>query len=257
MTKAVILAGGLGTRLSEETVLKPKPMVEIGGMPILWHIMQFYASYGVREFIICAGYKQYIIKEFFANFRLHTSDVTFDLKTGNITTHNSSTPDWKVTVVDTGENTMTGGRLKRIRPFLDDNEPFFMTYGDGLSDVNIEALFTHHCKSGKLVTLTAVFPPARFGALDIQDGLITHFREKPADSERRINGGYMVLEPRFLDFIEGDSTILEQQPLTKAAQMGELAAFEHDGFWQAMDKLYDKNLLENIWTKGNAPWKKW
>lgn len=256
MTKAVILAGGLGTRLSEETVLKPKPMVEIGGMPILWHIMQFYASYGVKEFIICAGYKQYVIKEFFANFRLHASDVTFDLKTGTITTHSTSAPDWKVTVVDTGEATMTGGRLKRVRDFIGD-DTFFLTYGDGVSNVNLSSLFEHHKKAGKIATLTAVYPPARFGALDIENGLITHFREKPTTSERRINGGYMVLEPSFIDLIKDDSTVLEQEPLTTAAQRGELTAFEHDGFWQCMDKVHDKLLLEDIWATGNAPWKRW
>lgn len=256
MTKAVILAGGLGTRLSEETVLKPKPMVEIGGMPILWHIMQYYASFGVNEFIVCAGYKQYIIKEFFANFRLHASDVTFDLKSGAITTHSNNAPDWKVTVVDTGEKTMTGGRLKRVRAYLGDDS-FFLTYGDGLSTVDLDALYAHHKKAGKLATLTAVYPPARFGALDIEDGLITHFHEKPATSERRINGGYMVLEPGFIDLISGDEMPLELEPMTKAAQLGQLTAFEHDGFWQCMDKLQDKHVLEDIWASGKAPWKRW
>jgi len=255
--KAVILAGGLGTRLSEETGLKPKPMVEIGGMPILWHIMSYYAAFGVKEFIICAGYKQYVIKEFFANFRQHKSDITFDLAKGTAEVHSSKAPDWKVTVVDTGDETMTGGRVKRIRPFLNENEPFFLTYGDGVSDVNIDELLATHKKMKKLVTMTAVFPPARYGSLDIHDGLVTKFQEKPTESEKRINGGFMVVEPKFLDFIEGDSTTLEQEPLKGAAHSGQLASYEHDGFWQSMDKLYDKQLLEKIWADGNAPWKKW
>lgn len=255
--KAVILAGGLGTRLSEETELKPKPMVEIGRMPILWHIMSFYASYGVKDFIICAGYKQNVIKDYFANFRRHLSDMTFDLATGQSHIHSSYAPDWKVTVVDTGMNTMTGGRIKRIQPFLNPDEPFFLTYGDGVCDVDVDALLACHKKAGKLVTLTATLPPARYGSLEIQGGLVTSFMEKPTESEKLINGGYMVVEPQFLDGIEGDSTILEQEPLRGAAHMGQLNAYEHHGFWQSMDKLYDKNLLEHIWASGKAPWKRW
>jgi glucose-1-phosphate cytidylyltransferase len=255
--KAVILAGGFGTRLSEETELKPKPMVEIGGMPILWHIMSYYAAFGVKEFVICAGYKQQVIKEFFANFRRHKSDITFNLLTGKIVVHSSDAPDWKVTVVDTGLETMTGGRVKRIRPYLNSTEPFFLTYGDGLSDIDLHQLLECHKKRGKLVTLTAVFPPARYGSLDIHDGLVSKFQEKPTESEKKINGGFMVVEPKFLDWIDGDSTILEQEPMKNAANEGELAAYEHDGFWQSMDKLHDKHLLEKIWASGKAPWKKW
>jgi len=205
--KAVILAGGLGTRLSEETELKPKPMVEIGGMPVLWHIMSYYASFGVKEFVICAGYKQEVIKEFFANFRRYMSDMTFDLSSGKTEIHDSFAPDWKVTVVDTGDSTMTGGRVKRIRPYLNEGESFFLTYGDGVSDVNIDELLACHKERGKLVTLTAVYPPARYGSLDIDsEGAISKFQEKPTESEKRINGGFMVVEPEFLDWIADDTT---------------------------------------------------
>ncbi len=256
MTKLVILAGGLGTRFSEETGTKPKPMIHIGPMPILWHIMKFYSAYGIREFIICAGYKQYMIKEFFANYPLHRADVTFDLKSGNTTEHDSTVEDWQVTVVDTGENTMTGGRIKRIHPYLDD-EPFCLTYGDGLSNIDISALLAYHKKNGKMATLSAVIPPARFGELDIKDGLVHSFTEKDPQNERLINGGYMVINPAFLDHIEGDDTMLEYGPMRKMAEMDELAAFEHRGFWQCMDKLYDQQLLEKLWYGGNAPWKIW
>lgn len=257
MTKVVILAGGLGTRFSEETVLKPKPMIEIGGMPILWHIMKFYSGHGLKDFIICAGYKQYIIKEFFANYALHRSNVTFDLKTDTMKVHDTSVEDWRVTVVDTGENTMTGGRIKRIRPYLDKSEPFCLTYGDGVSDIDIPASIAYHKKMGKTATLSAVSPPARFGELDIQDGLIRQFMEKRMDSERLVNGGFMVLNPEFLDYIDGDHISLEQEPMRTVAAKGQLAAYEHRGFWQCMDKIHDKQLLESLWNSGKAPWKNW
>ncbi|MBI3441255.1 MAG: glucose-1-phosphate cytidylyltransferase [Proteobacteria bacterium] len=256
MTKVVILAGGLGTRFSEETSLKPKPMIEIGHMPILWHIMKFYSAYGLKEFIICAGYKQYIIKEFFANYPLHRSNITFDLRSDSMTVHDTTVEDWKVTVVDTGENTMTGGRVKRIKPYLD-KEPFCLTYGDGLSNINVTSLLAYHKKMGRIATLSAVVPPARFGELDIHDGLIRQFMEKKPDSERLINGGFMVLNPEFLDHIADDQTPIEQEPMQKVASMGQLAAYEHRGFWQCMDKLHDKQMLETLWSNGKAPWKIW
>lgn len=256
MTKVVILAGGLGTRFSEETEFKPKPMIEIGNMPMLWHIMKIYSSYGFNDFIICAGYKQYIIKEFFDKYPLHRSNITFNLRSGTTVVHNTDVEDWKVTVVDTGLNTMTGGRIKRIKPYLD-NEPFFMTYGDGVSDINIKDLLSHHKKAGKKVTMSAVIPIARFGELDIHEGLIDHFAEKKANSDRLINGGYMVIEPEVIDYIEGDDTIFESAPLSTLAEEGELAAFEHKGFWRCMDKLFDKKELEKLWDSGNAPWKVW
>lgn len=259
MTKVVILAGGLGTRLSEETVSKPKPMVEVGGKPILWHIMKLYAHHGLKEFIICAGYKQYMIKEFFANYHRHVNDITFDFSKNTVTAHGKMGDDWKVTVVDTGAETMTGGRLKRVRHLLDDKEPFCITYGDGVSDVDITSLVKHHKKMGKLATLTAVLPPARFGELNIsKEGLITEFMEKRnINTDRHINGGYMVLQPEFLDYIEGDHISLELDPLERAAREGQLTAFVHNGFWQCMDKLYDKNLLEKLWANGDAPWRVW
>ncbi|MDE2336751.1 MAG: glucose-1-phosphate cytidylyltransferase [Alphaproteobacteria bacterium] len=256
MTKLVILAGGLGTRFSEETGTRPKPMIHVGPMPILWHIMKYYAAYGIKEFIICAGYKQYMIKEFFANYPLHCADVTFDLKSGKTTVHDSSVEDWRVTVVDTGADTMTGGRIKRVRDYIGD-APFCLTYGDGLSDIDISALLAYHKKMGKIATLSAVTPPARFGELDIRDGLIRQFTEKKNDSERLINGGFMVLDPEFIDHIDGDETMLEHAPMRKVAEMGELAAFEHRGFWQCMDKLHDKQLLEKLWYDNKAPWKIW
>lgn len=254
--KVVILAGGLGTRFSEETALKPKPMIEIGGMPILWHIMKYYASFGLNDFIICGGYKQDVIKNFFANYHLHRSAATFDIRGNAVEVHETAAEDWRVTVVDTGENTMTGGRLLRARAYIG-NAPFCVTYGDGLCDVNIGALIRHHKKMGKTVTVSAVLPPARFGALDIRDGVVTSFAEKRAEDERLINGGFMVAEPALLDYIRDDSTILEREPLERLAAEGQLAAFEHRGFWQCMDKLYDKNLLESLWNSGKAPWKKW
>jgi len=251
--KAVILAGGLGTRLMEETAIRPKPMVEIGGMPILWHIMKFYSSYGVKEFIICAGYKQEVIKEFFFHYQFNTSDITFDLASGDITHHTRGGMDWKVTIVNTGADTMTGGRLKRIKPYVGD-EPFFMTYGDGLCDVNLHALLAFHKKNNKLVTLTAVHMPARFGELEIENNQINRFMEKQAQSGKRVNGGYMVMEPKFLDYIEGDHISLEQEPLRQAASEGQLMAFPHDGFWQCMDNIREKEMLEAIWKSGEAPW---
>lgn len=254
--KAVILAGGLGTRLAEETSIRPKPMVEIGGLPILWHIMKFYAAHGIREFVVCAGYKQEVIKEYFFNYHLNQSNVTFDLAAGTLTKHATTGEDWKVTVVDTGAETQTGGRLKRVREFLG-NEPFCMTYGDGVSDVDINALVLHHKRSEKLVTLTAVYPPLRFGELEIENGLITHFMEKMASSQRRINGGYMVVDPKALDYVDGDATPWEQAPLQTIAAQGQLAAFEHDGFWQCMDNVRERDYLQALWQSGKAPWKIW
>lgn len=255
--KAVILAGGLGTRLSEETVNKPKPMVEIGGQPILWHIMKIYAAHGVTEFVICAGYMQYLIKEFFANYRLHRSDITFDLRNNTTTIHRDVEADWKVSVIDTGTDTMTGGRVKRVRDYLNKDEPFFLTYGDGVSNINITELLAYHKKMKKTATISAVKPPARFGQLEIEGGIVHNFAEKPQDSESYINGGFMVVEPKFIDLIANDKTILEREPMEKIAAAGELAAFKHDGFWQPMDKLNDKMLLEELWQSGKAPWKIW
>ncbi len=257
MTKAVILAGGLGTRLSEETVNKPKPMVEIGGQPILWHIMKIYAAHGVKDFIICAGYMQYLIKEFFANYSLHRSDITFDLKTGAKTIHKTLEADWKVSVIDTGVDTLTGGRIKRVKDYLNKDEPFFLTYGDGVADIDITKLMAHHKKMAKMVTISAVVPPARFGQLDIENGIVKNFAEKPKDSEGYINGGFMVIEPKFLDYIADDKTILEREPMERVVKEGQITAYEHNGFWQPMDKLHDKMLLEGLWASGKAPWKVW
>ncbi len=254
--KVVILAGGLGTRFSEETVLRPKPMIEIGGMPILWHIMKYYASFGHNDFIVCAGYKQDVIKNFFANYHMHKSAVTFNIGSNAVEVHETAAEDWRITVVDTGENTLTGGRIKRIRPYLG-REPFCLTYGDGLSDIDINALIAQHKKMGRIMTLSAVYPPARFGTLDIKDGVVTNFVEKKVESERLVNGGFMVVEPGFIDFIEGDSTQLEKEPMERAAREGQLAVHEHRGFWQCMDKLHDKQYLEGLWNSGQAPWKKW
>lgn len=256
MTKAVILAGGLGTRLAEETVTKPKPMVEIGGKPILWHLMKFYAAHGITEFIVCAGYKQEYIKSFFANYYLNGSDVTFDLSDGSIVTHNSEASNWKVSVINTGDATQTGGRLKRIRQYVGD-APFCMTYGDGLSDVDVTAELAAHKKSGCLVTLSAVFSPPRFGELDITDGKVTSFMEKMIQSPRRINGGFMVIDPKALDYVEGDNVMWEHAPMRKLASEGQVHAFEHDGFWQCMDNIREKELLEELWVSGKAPWKIW
>ena len=255
--KAVILAGGLGTRLSEETHLKPKPMLEVGGKPILWHIMKIYAHYGVNDFIICCGYKGYVIKEYFANYFLHMSDVTFDMRTNEMQVHQQHTEPWKVTLIDTGADTLTGGRLKRVAPYVAEEDAFCFTYGDGVADVNIKALIEHHQTQGKLATLTAVQPPGRFGALRLQGDTITDFEEKPQGDGGWINGGFFVLSPKVLDYIAGDDTSWEQGPLNRIAQEGQLAAYKHTGFWKAMDTLRDKNQLETLWSHDEAPWKLW
>jgi glucose-1-phosphate cytidylyltransferase len=254
--KAVILAGGFGTRISEETSIKPKPMVEIGGKPILWHIMKIFSAHGVNDFVICLGYKGYMIKEYFANYHLHTSDITFDMAANNMQVHQSVTEPWRVTLVDTGDETMTGGRLKRVAKYLDD-EPFCFTYGDGLSNVNISELVKFHNKNGGLATLTAVQPPGRFGALDMEQQKITGFQEKPDGDGGRINGGFFVLSPGALDYIDGDETIWERGPMEKLARDGQLAAFLHDGFWQPMDTLRDRVSLEEQWQSGSPRWKTW
>jgi glucose-1-phosphate cytidylyltransferase len=255
--KTVILAGGLGTRISEESHLKPKPMIEIGGRPILWHIMKIYAAHGLTDFIICLGYKGYMIKEFFANYLLHNSDVTIDAASGEITYHQSTTEPWRVTLVDTGEATLTGGRLKRIAPYLDPGEAFCMTYGDGVADIDIAALITHHKTHGRLATLTAVAPPGRYGALALDGDTVNHFMEKPAGDNGLINGGFFVLSPRVLDRIADDQTPWESEPLESLAADRELVAYRHTGFWHAMDTLRDKNHLEELWASGRAPWKVW
>jgi glucose-1-phosphate cytidylyltransferase len=254
--KAVILAGGLGTRISEESHLRPKPMIEIGGKPILWHIMKTYSHYGINDFVICLGYKGYIIKEYFANYFLHMSDVRFDMKHNQMEVLQRHVEPWRVTLVDTGEQTITGGRLKRVRDYLD-NEPFCFTYGDGVSDVNIRALLDFHLSHGKPATVTAIQPPGRYGALDMHGSQVRNFQEKPAGDGAWINGGYFVLEPSVIDLIDGDSTAWEADPMMRLAQQGDLQAFAHRGFWQAMDTLRDKNLLEQLWASGNPPWKVW
>lgn len=253
----MILAGGLGTRLSEETDLKPKPMVEIGGKPILWHIMKMYSAHGVNEFIICCGYKGYVIKEYFANYFLHQSDVTFDMKKNSMEVHHKRAEPWKVTLVDTGDTSMTGGRLKRVIKYIENDDTFFFTYGDGLSDVNITQTLNFHRSHNKLATLTAAYPPGRFGALDIGGGHVKQFKEKPKGDGSLINGGFFVLSPKVLEYIENDSTIWEQSPLNQLAENGELMAYEHHGFWQPMDTLSDKNHLEELWSNHKAPWKIW
>ena len=254
--KTLILAGGLGTRISEESHLRPKPMIEIGGMPILWHIMKMYSHFGINDFVICLGYKGYIIKEYFSNYFLHMSDVTFCMRKNHMNIHHEFAEPWTVTLVDTGENTMTGGRLKRVASYLD-NETFCFTYGDGVSDVDISALLAHHRASGRQATVTAVQPPGRYGALDIDSGLVNRVQEKPAGDGAWINGGFFVLEPGVLDYLDGDETVWEQQPLQRLAEQGQLAAFHHKGFWQAMDTMRDKNHLESLWSSGKAPWKSW
>lgn len=254
--KAVILAGGMGTRISEESHLRPKPMIEIGGRPILWHIMKIYSAHGINDFIICLGYKGFIIKEYFANYFLHMSDVTFDMKENRMEVHQRNAEPWRVTLVDTGEETMTGGRLKRVREHIG-NETFCFTYGDGVSDINIMNLIEFHQKQRTSATLTAVQPPGRFGALDMEGNKITRFEEKPEGDCNWINGGFFVLEPKVIELIEGDSTVWERQPLEALARQGQLSAFQHEGFWQPMDTLRDKIKLEELWDSGNAPWKKW
>ncbi len=254
--KVVILAGGLGTRLSEETTVRPKPMVEIGGMPILWHIMKIYSHYGFNEFIVCLGYKGYMIKEYFANYCLHKSDVTIDIQKNRIETHENSSEPWKVSLIDTGDNTMTGGRVKRIRKYIE-NERFMLTYGDGVSNVDIKKVIRFHEKSGTIGTLTAARPARRFGVLEIEKDRVTTFLEKPPGEGGYINGGFSVFEPELFDYLENDATVLEQSPLETLAKKGQLSAFRHDGFWYPMDTLRDKNYLEEEWATGKAPWKVW
>lgn len=255
--KAVILAGGMGTRISEETSLRPKPMIEIGGKPILWHIMKIYANHGITDFIVCLGYKGYMIKEYFANYFLHTSDITFDLKNNKLEVHQNNAEPWRVTLVDTGESTLTGGRIKRIASHLDPNEDFCMTYGDGLSDVNLRELISFHKKQGTYATLTATQPPGRFGSLEWNHNLIKSFREKPQGDGAWINGGFFILSPKVIDYIEGDSTTWEKEPLENLAKDSQLSAYKHSGFWHPMDTLRDKIHLDELWQKGNAPWKNW
>ena len=256
--KAVILAGGLGTRISEETDLKPKPMIEIGGMPILWHIMKIYSHHGINDFIICCGYKGYVIKEYFANYFLHMSDVTFDMEHNRMEVHQRHAEPWRVTLVDTGEDTMTGGRLKRIVQYLKDEDAFCFTYGDGVSDLNITKLIEFHYSHSLQATLTATYLPGRFGALDIRaDHSITAFKEKPKGDGGMINGGFFVLSPKVIDLIANDQTIWESEPMETLAKSNNLKAFQHEGFWQPMDTLRDKNHLEALWKSGKAPWKVW
>ncbi|MCL2717275.1 MAG: glucose-1-phosphate cytidylyltransferase [Lachnospiraceae bacterium] len=255
--KVVILAGGLGTRISEESHLKPKPMIEIGDKPILWHIMKCYSSYGFNDFVICCGYKSFVIKEYFADYYLHNSDITFDFRNGSIMeTHTNSAEPWRVTLVDTGLDTMTGGRIKRIRPYIG-SETFMLTYGDGVSDVNINELLAYHKNHGKFVTVTTVQPENRFGVLDIEENRIVSFREKSQDDIGWINAGFMVMEPQIFNYLECDDTYLEREPLENLAKDGELIAFKHNGFWQCMDTQRDRNKLEQLWEKGQAPWRKW
>ena len=254
--KAVILAGGLGTRLSEETLLKPKPMVNIGGMPILWHIMKIYSFYGVNDFIVCLGYKSFMVKEYFANYFLHMSDVTFDMANNKMEVHHAKAEPWRVTLVDTGDNTMTGGRLKRVASYIGEDD-FCFTYGDGVSDINIKKLMKFHKAQGTLATVTSVQPPGRFGSLDITHGKITAFREKPQGDGAAISGGFFILSPQVIDYIDNDNTKWENQPLEKLAGEGQLSAYQHKGFWQPMDTIRDKVMLDELWASGKAPWKVW
>jgi len=255
--KAVIFAGGFGTRISEETDNIPKPMIKIGHKPILWHIMKTYSSYGINEFIICCGYKGYVIKEYFANYFLHMSDITFNMKENQMEAHQERAEPWTVTLVDTGEETMTGGRLKRVEQYIKNDDVFCLTYGDGVSDININKLIEHHKKHKTLATLTAVYPPGRFGSLDISNGKVATFKEKPKGDGSRINGGFFVLSPKVIDLIKDDATVWEQEPMEILAKQGEMSAFEHNGFWQPMDTLRDKNHLEELWLTNEAPWKIW
>lgn len=255
--KAVILAGGLGTRISEESHLKPKPMIEIGGKPILWHIMKQYSAHGIQDFVICLGYKGYAIKDFFANYFLHTSDVTFDMRSNQMEVHQNYSEPWRVTLVDTGEETMTGGRLRRVGRFLEEDEAFCFTYGDGVSDLNISALVAFHKEHGKFATVTAVQPPGRYGALAREGDQVTGFVEKPRGDGGWINGGFFVLSPKVLPYIDKDTTTWEAEPLDQLASEGQLMAYQHEGFWHPMDTLRDKNYLEQLWQSGEAPWKQW
>ena len=254
--KAVILAGGLGTRISEETQNRPKPLIEIGGMPILWHIMKTYSSHGISDFVICCGYKGYMIKEYFANYFLHMSDVTFDLKNNEMNVHRKSAESWNITLVDTGIHTMTGGRLKKIQKYVD-NETFCFTYGDGLANISITELIEFHKNNNTLATVTAVQPPARFGALELDGNKVVSFKEKPPGDGNWINGGYFILEPTVFDYVEGDSTVWEKEPVENLSKNNQLSAYRHSGFWQPLDTLRDKNKLEDLWSSGSPPWKVW
>jgi glucose-1-phosphate cytidylyltransferase len=255
--KAVILAGGLGTRLSEETATRPKPMVEVGGKPILWHILKMYAQHGVNDFVICCGYKGYVIKEYFANYFLHMSDVTFDMRSNRMEVHHKRAEPWNVTLVDTGDDSMTGGRLRRVAKYVQDEEAFCFTYGDGVGDIDISATIDFHRAHGKAATLTATYPPGRFGALEIQNQRVMSFKEKPQGDGALINAGFFVLSPQVLGYLNDDSDVWEQLPLAQLAAEGELMAYQHEGFWQPMDTLRDKQLLEELWASGKAPWKTW
>jgi glucose-1-phosphate cytidylyltransferase len=255
--KAVILAGGRGTRLEEETTLRPKPMVEVGGRPLLWHICKIYASFGVTDFVICCGYKGYVIKEYFANYFLHTSDITFDLRNNSLDVHQTTAEPWRITLVDTGLETQTGGRLKRVGEYLEDDEPFCCTYGDGLADVNVSELIEFHRKANRMATVTAVQPPGRFGSLDIEGDRVTGFLEKPRGDGGWINGGFFVLSPKVLEEIEGDETLFEQGPLGNLANSGQLSVFRHPGFFQPVDTIRELHHLEELWSSGSPPWKTW
>jgi glucose-1-phosphate cytidylyltransferase len=255
--KAVILAGGFGTRISEESALKPKPMIEIGGKPILWHILKTYAHYGVNDFVICCGYKGYVIKEYFANYLLYMSDVTIDLRADRVDVHSTVAEPWRITLVDTGEDTLTGGRLKRVRRYVEDDDFFFFTYGDGVADIDLHDLLRFHQRQGRLATVTAIQPAARFGALEIETGTVVGFQEKPRGEGGWVSGGYFVLSPRVFDYIDGDKTIWEREPMERLARERNLSAYQHGGFWQPLDTLRDKMILEELWASGRAPWRVW